>query len=249
MNESSKTHFGFKNVDAEEKAALVGEVFRSVADRYDLMNDLMSFGAHRLWKRFTVGRSGLRIGNTALDVAGGSGDMSRLLVRQVGSDGCVVLTDINQSMLLHGQDNLVNEGIVGNVEYVLTDAENLCFDDHRFDCVSISFGLRNVTHKEKALTSMLRVLKPGGRLLVLEFSKPVVPLIEKVYDIYSFNAIPKIGKFVTGDEDSYQYLVESIRKHPDQLTLKQMILDVGFDHVKVHNLSGGIVALHIGYKF
>lgn len=249
MNDSSRTDFGFKTVDIDEKAALVGDVFGSVAGRYDLMNDLMSLGAHRLWKHFASSQSGLRAGGKVLDVAGGSGDMSRLFANQVGPAGKVVLTDINSSMLRQGQDKLVNEGIVGNIEYVLVDAEQLCFDDNEFDCVSISFGLRNVTNKDKALSSMFRVLKPGGRLLVLEFSKPVIPILEKLYDTYSFTAIPKIGKLVTGDEASYQYLVESIRKHPDQNTLKQMILEAGFDHVKVHNLSAGIVALHVGYKF
>ncbi len=249
MNDSSRTHFGFKTVDVEEKAALVGQVFRSVAGRYDLMNDLMSFGAHRLWKRFAASQSGLRAGGRVLDVAGGSGDMSRLFANQVGPDGSVVLTDINSSMLRQGQDKLVNDGIVGNIEYVLVDAEELCFEDNQFDCLSISFGLRNVTNKDRALSSMLRVIRPGGRLLVLEFSRPIIPILEKLYDTYSFTAIPKIGKLVTGDESSYQYLVESIRKHPDQSTLRQMILDAGSDQVKVHNLSGGIVALHIGYKF
>lgn len=249
MNDPLRTHFGFRDVDIDAKTTLVGQVFRSVASRYDLMNDLMSFGAHRLWKRFAAGQSGLRTGDSVLDVAGGSGDMSRLFAQQVGSKGTVVLTDINQAMLNQGRDKLINAGVVGNVDYALVDAENLCFADEQFNCVSISFGLRNVTRKENALTSMYRVLKPGGRLLILEFSKPIIPLLEKAYDTYSFNAIPKIGKFVTGDEASYQYLVESIRKHPDQETLKQMIYKAGFDHVNVHNLSGGIVALHIGYRF
>ncbi|MGB5706136.1 MAG: bifunctional demethylmenaquinone methyltransferase/2-methoxy-6-polyprenyl-1,4-benzoquinol methylase UbiE [Arenicellales bacterium] len=249
MNDPLKTHFGFRDVDIEAKTTLVGQVFRSVASRYDLMNDLMSFGAHRLWKRFAAGQSGLRPGDSVLDVAGGSGDMSRLFARQVGSRGAVMLTDINQAMLNQGRDKLVNAGIVGNVCYALVDAENLCFADEEFNCVSISFGLRNVTRKENALTSMYRVLKPGGRLLILEFSKPIIPLLEKAYDNYSFKAIPKIGKLVTGDEASYQYLIESIRKHPGQEPLKQMIYKAGFDHVKVHNLSGGIVALHIGYRF
>ena len=249
MNDPVRTHFGFRNVEIEDKATLVGEVFKSVADRYDIMNDIMSFGAHRLWKRFAAARSGLRQGNRVLDVAGGSGDMSVLLASQVGRNGRVTLTDINPSMLRQGQDKLIDRGLVGNIDYVLTDAEKLCFNDQHFHCVSISFGLRNVTRKEIALAAMYRVLKPGGRLLVLEFSKPVIPILEKAYDAYSFSAIPKIGKLIAGDEDSYQYLVESIRKHPDQETLEKMMLDAGFDHVKVHNLSGGIVALHIGYKF
>lgn len=227
---------------------MVGEVFRSVAGRYDLMNDLMSFGAHRLWKRFTVAQSGLRTGGRVLDVAGGSGDLSQLFVNQVGSKGLVMLTDINGAMLQQGRDKLIDQGILEPVQYSLSDAEKLCFADRYFDCVSISFGLRNVTRKETALADMYRVLKPGGRLLVLEFSKPLLPLIEKAYDTYSFNVIPKIGKLVAGDEESYQYLVESIRRHPDQEALKQMMLEAGFEHVRVHNLSAGIVALHIGYR-
>ena len=249
MNESPKTHFGFTEVDLESKAGMVGEVFRSVAGKYDLMNDLMSFGAHRLWKRFAVAQSGLRNGNRALDIAAGSGDLSRHFAKQVGTAGRVIVTDINQAMLAEGKDNLVNLGLVDNIDYALVDAENLCFGDGLFDCVSISFGLRNVSRKEQALSAMYRVLKPGGRLLVLEFSKPIIPLLDKVYESYSFNVIPKLGKLVAGDEQSYQYLVESIRKHPDQQTLKQMMFDAGFDHVKVHNLSAGIVALHVGYKF
>ena len=249
MSDPLRTHFGFRTVGIEEKATLVGEVFRSVADRYDLMNDVMSFGAHRLWKRFAAAQSGLKKGDKALDVAGGSGDMSALLVPQVGRSGRVILTDINSSMLRRGQDKLIDRGIAGNIEYVLADAEKLCFDDGQFQCVSISFGLRNVTRKENALAEMYRVLKPGGRLLVLEFSKPVAPVLEKAYDIYSFSAIPRMGSLVADDEESYQYLVESIRKHPDQATLKKMMHNAGYDHVKVHNLSGGIVALHIGYRF
>ena len=246
---SDKTHFGFRDVDENEKAKLVGDVFNSVASRYDVMNDLMSFGAHRLWKRFAVSQSGLRAGDRALDVAGGSGDLARLFAKQVGPHGRVVLTDINGAMLAEGKSNLIDAGVVGNVDYVLMDAENLCFPDNSFNSVCISFGLRNVTRKDTALKSMCRVLKPGGRLMVLEFSKPVFPVLNKVYDTYSFNVIPKIGKLITNDEASYQYLVESIRKHPDQETLRTMMLNAGFDEVKVHNLSGGIVALHLGYKF
>lgn len=249
MREPAKTHFGFNRVEVESKARLVGDVFRSVARKYDLMNDLMSFGAHRLWKRFAVAQSGLRAGNMALDVAAGSADLSRHLAAQVGLCGRVIVTDINPAMLAQGKDNLVNRGLVGNIEYALVDAERLCFVERQFDCVAIAFGLRNVTCKHKALASMCRVLKPGRKLLVLEFSKPLIPMLEQVYDAYSFNLIPKIGKLVTGDAASYRYLVESIRKHPDQQTLKQMMLDAGFDYVKVHNLSGGIVALHVGYKF
>lgn len=249
MTENEKTHFGFLDVDAKDKAGMVGEVFRSVAGKYDVMNDLMSFGAHRLWKRFAVAQSGLRKGNSVLDVAGGSGDLSRLFAKQVGLKGQVVLTDINAAMLAEGKRNMHNEGLVPLVSFALTDAEQLCFADESFECISISFGLRNVTDKDKALKAMWRAIKPGGRLLVLEFSKPVIPALEKAYDAYSFNVIPKMGRMVTGDEESYQYLVESIRQHPDQNTLKGMILNAGFDHVKVHNLSAGIVALHVGYRF
>lgn len=244
-----QTHFGFREVPETEKAGLVGEVFSSVASRYDIMNDLMSLGVHRLWKRFAVSQSGLRAGDQVLDVAAGSGDLSRHFASRVGSDGKVVLTDINEDMLAQGRARMVDRGLVGNIEFMIADAEDLPFDDQQFDCVSISFGLRNVTRKQEALKSMCRVLKPGGRLLVLEFSKPVIPLVEKIYDSYSFNAIPRIGKLVTGDEDSYRYLVESIRKHPDQETLKSMMLEAGFDDVRYHNLSAGIVALHIGFRY
>ncbi len=249
MTENEKTHFGFADVIAKDKAGMVGEVFRSVAGKYDVMNDLMSFGAHRLWKRFAVSQSGLRKGNSVLDVAGGSGDLSRLFAKQVGKEGRVVLTDINAAMLSEGKRNMHNEGLVPLVSFALTDAEQLCFAEQSFECISISFGLRNVTDKDKALKAMWQAVKPGGRLLVLEFSKPVIPALEKAYDAYSFNVIPKMGRMVAGDEDSYQYLVESIRKHPDQDTLKDMMLNAGFDHVKIHNLSAGIVALHVGYRF
>ena len=245
----NKTHFGFKDVAESEKASLVGEVFSSVAKNYDVMNDLMSFGAHRLWKKFAISRSGLRRGDSVLDVAGGSGDLSRRFARQVGESGRVVLTDINQDMLDQGKARMIDEGFIKNIEYAIADAEELQFDDDEFDCTCISFGLRNVTRKDRALESMRRVTKPGGRVLVLEFSSPVVPGLDRLYDFYSFNAIPKIGKLVADDEASYQYLVESIRKHPDQDTLKNRMLEAGFDDVKVDNLSGGIVALHIGMKF
>ena len=248
-SEHKETHFGFQDVPEGDKARLVGGVFTSVASRYDVMNDLMSFGVHRLWKRFAISQSGLRKGDSVLDVAGGSGDLARAFARQVGPTGRVILTDINDAMLAEGRRNMLDQGVVGNISYVLTDAEQLCFPDDMVHCVSISLGLRNVTRKERALQSMHRVLKPGGRLMVLEFSKPVIPVLEKAYDLYSFNVIPKIGKLVANDEASYQYLVESIRKHPDQQTLKQMMLEAGFDDVKVHNMTGGIVALHIGYKY
>ena len=243
------TDFGYQTVDAAEKAGMVGDVFRSVAGRYDLMNDLMSFGAHRLWKRFAASQSALRPGDTVLDVAGGSGDMARRFARQVGAGGAVVLTDINAAMLAEGRDNMIDAGLIGNIAYALTDAEKLCFADDCFHCVSIAFGLRNVTHKSDALAALYRVTRPGGRLLLLEFSKPVVPLLERMYDCYSFGVIPQLGKLVADDEASYRYLVESIRRHPDQETLKAMMGDVGFEDIKIHNLSGGIVALHIGFKY
>ncbi len=244
-----KTHFGFQEVAVAEKARRVGEVFTSVAGRYDLMNDLMSFGIHRLWKRFTLSQTGLRAGQSALDVAGGTGDLTRGLAQQVGGNGRVILADINAAMLENGRCKLVDAGVAGNVEYVQADAERLPFPDNRFDCVTIGFGLRNVTRKETALASLYRVLKTGGRLLILEFSKPAVPGLKPVYDFYSFKVLPKIGKAVTGDEASYRYLAESIRVHPDQETLRNMMEAAGFGRCGYFNLSGGIVALHRGYKF
>ena len=208
--------FGYQTVDPADKAGMVGAVFRSVAGRYDLMNDLMSFGAHRLWKRFAASQSALRPGDAALDVAGGSGDMARRFARRVGARGSVVLTDINAAMLAEGRNNMLDAGLVGNIGYALADAEKLCFPDDHFHCVSITFGLRNVTRKQDALASMHRVTRPGGRLLLLEFSKPLVPLLAQAYDCYSFGVIPKLGKLVAEDEASYRYLVESIRRHPDQ---------------------------------
>lgn len=249
MSTEQKTHFGYRTVDESEKAGLVGNVFRSVAGKYDIMNDLMSMGQHRLWKSFTVRRSGLRPGDEALDIAAGTGDLSRKFADQVGTNGKVIMTDINPAMLEQGKARMVDEGYVGNIEYGIEDAEALSFENNRFQCVCISFGLRNVTHIDQALVQMQRVTKPGGRLLVLEFSKPTNPLLQKAYEAYSFNVIPKIAEVVTNDRNSYQYLVESIRKHPDQNTLKSMMTAAGFDQVKVHNLHGGIVALHIGYKY
>lgn len=244
-----QTHFGYRTVDESEKAKLVGDVFSSVTTKYDLMNDLMSLGVHRLWKRFAVSQSGLRAGGQVLDVAGGSGDLARHFARQVGASGKVLLTDINADMLAQGKAKMIDAGWVGNIEYAVADAENLGFADDQFDCVAIAFGLRNVTRKEKALQSMYRVVKPGGRMMVLEFSTPIVPLLSKAYDFYSFNAIPKIAKWITNDEPSYRYLVESIRRHPNQKTLRKMMLNAGCDEVKYYNLSGGIVALHLGFKF
>ena len=243
------THFGFRTVAKDEKEGMVADVFHSVAAKYDLMNDLMSFGIHRIWKRFTIDSSGVRRGQRVLDLAGGTGDLTAKFSRLVGETGQVVLADINSSMLKMGREKLRNQGVVGNVSYVQANAEALPFPDNYFDCITISFGLRNVTEKEKALASMFRVLKPGGRLLVLEFSKPVLEPLNKAYDAYSFHLLPRIGELVAQDADSYRYLAESIRMHPDQETLKGMMSDAGFDNVNYHNLTGGIVALHRGFKF
>lgn len=243
------THFGFETVPESDKSRRVGAVFDSVASRYDLMNDVMSFGAHRLWKRFAVELAGLHGGEHVLDVAGGTGDIARLLARKVGARGALVVTDINAAMLGVGRERLVDAGVVGEVSYVQADAERLPFPDDSFDCITIAFGLRNITHKEAALVSMRRVLKPGGRLLVLEFSRPRLPALEPAYDFYSFKVLPVLGKLIAGDEASYRYLAESIRMHPDQETLKQMMQQAGLERCEYFNLSGGIVALHRGYKF
>lgn len=250
-NESNKeqTHFGFKQVNAEDKSSLVREVFQSVAPKYDLMNDLMSFGQHRLWKRFTINQAAIKPGQRILDVASGTGDLAMAFSKLVGANGKIVMTDINEAMLNTGRDRLMDAGIIGNIDFVIADAENLPFATNDFDLVTIAFGLRNVTDKLKALKSMYRVLKPGGKLLVLEFSKPSTALLGKFYDFYSFNVIPKIGAFVANDRDSYQYLVESIRMHPDQETMKSMMQEAGFEEVQYFNLCGGIVALHQGYKY
>ncbi len=255
MNENDQqdseqtTDFGYRRVPESEKAGMVDAIFNSVASNYDRMNDCMSLGAHRLWKCFAASQSGLRPGGQALDVAAGSGDLSRKLARQVGKSGKVILTDINQNMLDQGRAKMINAGWVGNVEYALADAEDLPFADDQFDCVAIAFGLRNVTRKEKALESMFRVTRPGGRMLVLEFSRLVIPALRPVYDAYSFKVIPWLGKIISNDETSYTYLVESIRRHPDQNTLRDMMRSAGFDEVRYHNLSGGIVALHTGFKY
>jgi demethylmenaquinone methyltransferase/2-methoxy-6-polyprenyl-1,4-benzoquinol methylase len=248
LDKDNPAWFGYKEVDEQDKASMVASVFHSVASRYDLMNDLMSGGIHRIWKRFTIEISGVRPGDTVLDIAGGTGDLAAKFARIVGRDGRVVLADINDSMLLVGRDKLTDKGISGNIEYVQADAEELPFPDNSFDCITIAFGLRNVTRKERALDSMLRVLKPAGRLLILEFSKPGNPLLEKAYDGYSFSVLPAMGKLVTDDADSYRYLAESIRKHPDQETLKTMMTSAGYTRVEYHNLTGGIVALHRGIK-
>ncbi len=245
----STTHFGFRQVPVREKAKLVRNVFDSVADQYDLMNDLMSFGIHRLWKRLTIFLSQVRYGERVLDLAGGTGDLTRLFHPRVGGKGEVVLADINAAMLRRGRDRLTDEGIVRGVRYVQVDAQYLPFEDNTFDCITIAFGLRNVTDKDKALASMYQVLKPGGRLLVLEFSKPTNELFSKVYDVYSFKLLPLMGKLVAGDPDSYRYLAESIRMHPDQNTLKGMMAKAGFERVEYFNLTQGVVAIHRGYKF
>jgi demethylmenaquinone methyltransferase / 2-methoxy-6-polyprenyl-1,4-benzoquinol methylase len=242
------TDFGYQRVDIGEKAERVRQVFASVADNYDLMNDLMSLGVHRLWKRFTLGQTGLKPGQQALDVAGGSGDLALGMARQVGESGKVFLTDINPAMLAHGRAKLVDAGESSNVEYALADAEDLPFESGSFHCVTIGFGLRNVTRKQKALESMFRVLKPGGRLLVLEFSHPAAPGLKSLYDGYSFKVLPWLGKVVAKDEASYRYLAESIRMHPTQEILKGMMQTAGFGRCDYFNLSGGIVALHRGYK-
>ncbi len=243
------THFGFETVATAEKAARVRAVLDSVADRYDLMNDLMSAGLHRLWKRFALARTGLRPGQQALDVAGGSGDLAAGLAAQVGPDGHVWLTDINAAMLERGRDKLIDAGIVGNVSCALANAERLPFADSQFHCITIGFGLRNVTDKPAALREMARCLKPGGRLLVLEFSKPVLPLLEPVYEQYSFKVLPALGGLVTGDAASYRYLAESIRLHPDQEALAALMRGAGLEDVAYFNLAGGIVALHAGYRY
>jgi len=242
------THFGYEQVAVEKKAERVAGVFHSVAAKYDLMNDLMSAGIHRLWKRFTVEASGVRPGHKVLDIAGGTGDLSYQFARLVGKDGQVILADINASMLNVGRDRLIDRGTAGNIQFAQADAQYLPFPDNTFDCITIAFGLRNVTDKDLALRSMLRVLKPGGRLLVLEFSKPQHNALEKVYDVYSFKLLPLMGKLITNDADSYRYLAESIRMHPDQDTLKTMMQAAGFVNTEFTNMTGGIVALHKGIK-
>jgi demethylmenaquinone methyltransferase / 2-methoxy-6-polyprenyl-1,4-benzoquinol methylase len=247
MGDKDRTHFGFKEVETDAKAGMVADVFHSVAARYDLMNDLMSAGIHRVWKRFTIELSGVREGHSVLDIAGGTGDLAARFADIVGPAGRVVLADINDSMLKVGRDKLLDHGL-DNLEFVQADAQSLPFPDASFDCVTIAFGLRNVTDKDAALRSMLRVLKPGGRLLVLEFSKPANPLLSKAYDAYSFRVLPLMGRLVANDADSYQYLAESIRMHPDQETLKDMMEDAGFTRCEYHNMTGGVVALHKGVK-
>ncbi|OHV10498.1 bifunctional demethylmenaquinone methyltransferase/2-methoxy-6-polyprenyl-1,4-benzoquinol methylase UbiE [Kushneria phosphatilytica] len=246
--DSKTTHFGYQEVPLEEKAGRVAEVFDSVAARYDLMNDLMSLGIHRLWKRVALERSGVRRGHQVLDIAGGTGDLTEQFVRRVGPKGRVVLADINASMLKVGRDRLIDKGAGAHVEVVQANAEALPFPDNTFDCITIAFGLRNVTDKARALASMTRVLKPGGRLLVLEFSKPTHPVFERIYDQYSFHVLPRLGSLIANDADSYRYLAESIRMHPDQDTLKSMMETAGLERVEYTNMTGGVVALHRGLK-
>jgi demethylmenaquinone methyltransferase/2-methoxy-6-polyprenyl-1,4-benzoquinol methylase len=248
MGEKDTTHFGYRDVEKSKKADLVAGVFHSVAARYDLMNDLMSGGIHRIWKRFTIELSGVRPGHAVLDIAGGTGDLAAKFAELVGDEGRVVLADINDSMLTVGRDKLLDTGRIANIEFVQADAQYLPFPDDTFDCITIAFGLRNVTDKDLALRSMLRVLKPGGRLLVLEFSKPQNDLLSRAYDTYSFRVLPVMGQIVANDSESYQYLAESIRMHPDQETLRDMMEDAGFAQCEYHNLTGGIVALHKGVK-
>jgi demethylmenaquinone methyltransferase/2-methoxy-6-polyprenyl-1,4-benzoquinol methylase len=241
--------FGYTEVPRADKARKVRAVFDSVADKYDVMNDLMSVGVHRLWKRYTLAQTGLRPGQRALDVAGGTGDIAAGLARQVEDGGLVVLSDINESMLGVGRDRLLDKGLLRNVRFTLADAECLPFADESFDCVTIAFGLRNVTDKPAALASMRRVLRPGGRLLILEFSKPTAPGLKPVYDMYSFSVLPWLGARIAGDPDSYRYLAESIRRFPDQQALLRMMREAGFEDCRHHNLSGGIVALHKGFRY
>lgn len=249
LKEKSTTHFGFQTIPTHEKAQRVGSVFQSVAHRYDLMNDLMSAGLHRLWKRCAISKTALKPGQSVLDLAGGTGDLARLLAKKVGKTGSVILADINQTMLMQGRTRLNDEGLIEPIQYALANAEILPFKPHSFDCITMGFGLRNVTHPDKALTELFRVLKPGGRLVVLEFSRPVHSTLNTVYDAFSFSVLPFLGKLVCNDGASYQYLAESIRKHPDQETLKKMMETAGFERTEYQNLSGGIVAIHMGFKF
>jgi demethylmenaquinone methyltransferase/2-methoxy-6-polyprenyl-1,4-benzoquinol methylase len=249
MTIQNTTHFGYETVPLEEKASRVRAVFDSVANKYDLMNDLMSFGVHRLWKRQTIELAGVRRGQHVLDLAAGTGDLSARFSGLVGPDGLVVFSDINASMLHQGRERMIDEGRVGNIRYVQADAQHLPFPEDYFDCVTIGFGLRNVTDKQLALDAIYRTVKPGGRLLILEFSKQTNKPMEALYDLYSFTLLPKIGKLVVNDEESYRYLAESIRMHPNQETLKQMMEDAGFEGCDYFNLTGGVVAVHRGYKF
>ena len=244
---SDTTHFGYQTVSADDKAGLVRDVFDSVASRYDIMNDLMSVGLHRIWKRHAIDQAALRPGNVVLDLAGGTGDLTRQFARKVGKEGHVVLADINAAMLEQGRRRLVDAGVAGNVSIAQVDAEELPFADRSFDCVAMAFGLRNVTDKNAALTSMYRVLKPGGKAMILEFSEPS-KAIKPAYELYSFKVLPALGKLIADDADSYRYLAESIRMHPNQEELKAMMQESGFERCRYHNLAAGIVALHVGYR-
>jgi len=248
-DQEKQTHFGFQSVPWEDKERKVRDVFHSVAKRYDVMNDLMSMGIHRLWKQFTIELSQVHAGQCVLDLAGGSGDLTRLLSQKVGPTGRIVLADINAAMLSVGRDRLMDQGLFHHINFVQANAECLPFVRHSFHCITMAFGLRNVTDKSAALRSIFDVCKPGGKLMVLEFSTPNLPGLKSVYDWYSFHVLPKIGRFIANDEASYQYLAESIRMHPPQDTLKEMIEEAGFEDCRYHNLSGGIVALHIAYKY
>lgn len=252
MSDSSKqegyTHFGYEDVPLEEKAGRVRKVFDSVAEKYDLMNDVMSFGLHRLWKKFTILLCQLRAGDRVLDLAGGTGDLAMRIWPKIGDGGELVVSDINAAMLNIGRDRLLDAGISGNTHFIQADAEALPFPNNYFDCITIGFGLRNVTEKQNSLRAMFHCLRPGGRLLILEFSKPVLPGLDKLYNFYSFSILPRIGRVIAGDTDSYRYLSESIRMHPDQETLKGMMQDAGFENCQVYNLAGGIVAVHRGFK-
>lgn len=247
--QSDTTHFGYQTVPTSDKARKVAGVFDSVADKYDLMNDLMSLGVHRLWKRFAISLTNLRPGQKVLDIAGGTGDLTRRMLPLVGNTGQVILSDINASMLNEGRKRLIDNGTIDNVDYIQADAEQLPFPDNTFNCITIGFGLRNVTHKERALSSMYRVLQPGGQAIILEFSHPVAPGLQPLYDLYSFAVLPTLGELVARDADSYRYLAESIRMHPNQETLLEMMQVAGFERCQYFNLSGGIVAVHRGYKF
>lgn len=249
MQNTEKTHFGYQEVKADEKQGLVANVFHDVANKYDLMNDLMSFGLHRVWKWLTCYLADIEPNSRILDLAGGTGDLTAILSKKLDERGQIVLSDINNSMLAEGRNKLIDNNIISNIEYVQANAESLPFNDHSFDLVTMAFGLRNVTDKQKALNSIYRVLKPGGKLFVLEFSKPQSSLVKQAYDFYSFNVLPKIGEVVTGKKEHYDYLVESIRMHPAQDELKEMFLKAGFDECQVNNFHSGIVALHRGFKF
>lgn len=248
-SEQKTTHFGYEEVPLQDKVRRVAGVFDSVASRYDVMNDVMSFGIHRLWKRLTIAMSGVRAGQCVLDLAAGTGDLTMRFAELVGDEGMVVASDINAAMLSRGRGRLIDKGFIRNVIYVRADAETLPFPDNSFDCATMAFGLRNVTNKDAALAALYRALKPGGRLLVLEFSTPTLAAIKPLYDTYSFKILPLMGKLIAGDDESYRYLAESIRMHPDQDTLKSMIERAGFERCDYLNLSCGIVALHRGYKF